>query len=73
MARYLPEVRLGVGSTTATLHNVPVVPELGTDTDSVFGNLGRDLTDAYRSFIIDVAAMRFRLGDRRADGAIRTP
>lgn len=56
-----------MGPTTVTLHDVPVVPELGTDTDKVFGNLGRDRTDPYRSFTIDFAAMRFKLGDRRPD------
>jgi hypothetical protein len=64
LAYYLPHPQLGVGPTTVTLRNVPVVPELGTDADELFGNLGRDLTDGYRSFTIDFVAMRFRLGDR---------
>ncbi|MGE5360745.1 MAG: retropepsin-like aspartic protease [Bacteroidales bacterium] len=64
-AHYLPQVQLGVGATTVTLHDVPVVPPLGTDTDKVFGNLGRDVTDPYRSFTIDFEHMRLRLGDKR--------
>ena len=35
--------------------------ELGTDTDKFFGNLGRDLTNAYGSFTIDFARMRLGL------------
>jgi hypothetical protein len=65
MAYYLPHPRLDVGAVTVTLKDVPVVPELGTDTDKVFGNLGRDVTDPYRSFTIDFANMRFHLGEKR--------
>ncbi len=63
-AFYLPEAKLGIGSTVATLHHVPVLPPLGTDGDKVFGNLGRDLTGAYRRFTIDFGAMRFELGPK---------
>jgi predicted aspartyl protease len=65
-AVFLPDIRLVVGATTATLHEVPVLPELGTDLDKVFGNLGRDLTDPYRRFTVDFAAMRFRLGEQES-------
>ena len=59
---YLPQAELGIGDTAANLHDVPVLPPLGTDGDKVFGNLGRDLTDLYRSFTIDFVNMRFSLG-----------
>jgi hypothetical protein len=65
MAHYLPQVELGIGSAPVTLRNVPVVPALGTDTDKVFGNLGRDVTNSYSSFTIDFTNMRFRLGEKR--------
>jgi hypothetical protein len=61
---YLPQATLGIGSTTATLTHVPVLPELGTDGDKLFGNLGRDLTDPHRSFTIDFVNMRFELGEK---------
>jgi hypothetical protein len=61
---YLPQATLGIGSTTAKLTHVPVLPELGTDGDKLFGNLGRDLTDPYRSFTIDFVNMRFELGEK---------
>ncbi len=66
---YLPHPQLGVGATSVTLKDVPVVPPLGTDTDKVFGNIGRDVTDPYRSFTLDFADMRFALGDRLPDAA----
>jgi hypothetical protein len=61
---YLPKAELGVGNTVVTLEKVPVLPPLGTDGDKVFGNLGRDLTDPYRSFTIDFASMRLELGPK---------
>jgi hypothetical protein len=64
---YLPRASLGIGSTTATLTHVPVLPELGTDSDKLFGNLGRDLTDPYTSFTIDFVSMRFELGEKTSD------
>ncbi len=45
------------------LHDVPVAPVLGTDTDRLYGNLGRDLVDPCQSFTIDFESMRFLLGD----------
>ncbi len=66
---YLPQASLGIGSTTATLTHVPVLPPLGTDNDKLFGNLGRDLTDPYRSFTIDFVNMRFELGEKIPDKA----
>jgi tetratricopeptide (TPR) repeat protein len=63
-AYYLPQGHLGVGTTTATLTNVPILRELGTDTDKLFGNLGRDVTDPYKSFTIDFTKMRFALGEK---------
>jgi hypothetical protein len=67
LAYYLPRASLDIGSTTATLTHVPVLPELGTDSDKLFGNLGRDLTDPYRSFTIDFVTMRFELGEKIPD------
>lgn len=64
---YLPQAALGIGSTTARLTHVPVLPQLGTDSDKLFGNLGRDLTDPYRSFTIDFVNMRFELGEKIPD------
>lgn len=61
---YLPDAELGVGTTAVTLRSVPVLPPLGTDGDKVFGNLGRDLIDSYRSFTIDFRTMRFELGSK---------
>ena len=61
---YLPQASLGIGSTTAILTHVPVLPKLGTDSDKLFGNLGRDLTDPYRSFTMDFVNMRFELGEK---------
>ncbi len=65
LAYFLPHPQLRVGDVDVTLHEVPVVPELGTDTDKVFGNIGRDLTDQFSSFTIDFVAMRLRLGEAR--------
>ena len=61
---YLPEPHLEVGSVTANLHNVPVLPALGTNLSKYYGNLGRDLTDAYDHFTVDFANMRLALGTR---------
>ena len=63
-AYYLPQASLGVGSTTAVLTHVPVLPKLETDSDKLFGNLGHDLTDPYRSFTVDFVNMRFELGEK---------
>lgn len=63
-AYYLPEAKLGVGTTMVYLEKVPVLPALGTDSDKFFGNLGRDVTDAYGSFTIDFTNMRFELGKK---------
>ncbi|MGA2003656.1 MAG: pepsin/retropepsin-like aspartic protease family protein [Terriglobales bacterium] len=63
-AYYLPEVQLAMGQTHVVLHKVPVVPALGTDMDRTYGNLGRDLVDAYRGFTIDFESMRFLLGEK---------
>lgn len=59
---YLPEVRLDVGSVTATLRNVPVIPAFGTNLSKYYGNLGRDLTDPYDHLTVDFADMRLSLG-----------
>jgi hypothetical protein len=32
--------------------------------DRTYGNLGRDLVDAYRGFTIDFESMRFLLGEK---------
>jgi len=66
---YLPEARLGVGPATATLRNVPVLPPLGTNLNKYYGNLGRDLTDAYGHFTVDFANMRLSLGTPMDDNA----
>jgi hypothetical protein len=63
-AHYLPEWQLGVGPAHPVLHKVPVVPVMGTDMDRLYGNLGRDLVDSYRSFTIDFESMRLLLGDK---------
>jgi predicted aspartyl protease len=63
-AFYLPQVQLVVGQAHPVLHDVPVVPVLGTDMDRLYGNLGRDLVDPYRSFTIDFESMRFLLGNK---------
>ncbi len=59
---YLPEARLDVGGVTATLRNVPVLPRFATNLNKFYGNLGRDLTDAYDYFTVDLANMRLSLG-----------
>ena len=61
---YLPEARLDVGGVTATLHNVPVLPRFATSLNKYYGNLGRDLTDAYDHFTVDFANMRLSMGSR---------
>ena len=66
-AYFLPEVELGVGNAHPVLKKVAVVPVLGTDTDRTYGNLGRDLVDAYQSFTIDFENMSFALGDKLAN------
>jgi predicted aspartyl protease len=63
-AYYLPEVQLRVGQAHPVMHNLPVVPVMGWDLDRLYGNLGRDLVDSYRSFTIDFERMRFLLGDK---------
>ncbi len=63
-AYYVPEVTLVVGQTHAVLHDVPVASVMGTDMDRLYGNLGRDLVDAYASFTIDFESMRLLLGDQ---------
>lgn len=63
-AYFLPQAQLGVGATQVALHDVPVLPVLGTDQDKFYGNLGRDLVDGYRSFTIDFANMRFLIGEK---------
>jgi predicted aspartyl protease len=60
-AFYLPQVQLVVGQAHPVLHDVPV---LGTDMDRLYGNLGRDLVDPYRSFTIDFESVRFLLGNK---------
>ena len=65
-AYYLPLVQLEVGPTQAVLHNVAVVPAMGTDMDRLYGNLGRDLVDPYSSFTIDFTSMRFLIGEKLA-------
>ncbi|MDR3747433.1 MAG: aspartyl protease family protein [Acidobacteriota bacterium] len=47
---FLPQVQLGVGTTVVALCDIPVLPPIGTDPDKLYGNLGRDLVDGYRSF-----------------------
>lgn len=59
---FLPEVELGIGNVTATLHHVPVLPDLGTNLSKYYGNLGRDLTSPYDHFTIDFVQMRMSLG-----------
>ena len=63
-AYYVPEVTLVVGQTHAVLRDVPVASVMGTDMDRLYGNLGRDLVDAYASFTIDFESMRLLLGDQ---------
>ena len=63
-AYFLPEVHLGIGEIPAVLHGRPVAPHMNTDLDRTYGNLGRDLVDAYESFTIDFENMRFALGAR---------
>ena len=63
-AYYLPQAQLQVGTTLATLHDVPVVPLLGTDMDRLYGNLGRDLVDPYSRFTIDFTNMRFLIAGK---------
>jgi len=69
---YLPEARLDIGNVCATLRNVPVLPALGTNLSKYYGNLGRDLTDAYDHFTVDFANMRLSLGtlvEKKAESA----
>jgi len=63
-AYFLPQVQLGIGDDHAVLHKVAVVPRMGTHMDKLYGNLGRDLVDPYRSYTIDLANMRFKLGEK---------
>lgn len=63
-AYYLPELQLTVGQVRTLLRKVPVVPVMGTDLDKLYGNLGRDLVDPYRSFTIDFESMRLLLGEK---------
>jgi predicted aspartyl protease len=64
-AYYLPQVELNLGSATASLKKVPVpTRDLGVDPlDSVFGNLGLDLLDQFRTFTIDFRNMQFSVGE----------
>ena len=67
-AYFLPQVQLGVGSAQPVLGEVPVVPVMGTDMDKLYGYVGRDLVDSYRSFTIDFTNMRLLLGEEPPDG-----
>jgi predicted aspartyl protease len=65
-AYYLPQVELNLGSATAALKNVPVLTrDLGVDPlDSVFGNLGLDLLNQFRTFTIDFRRMQLSVGEK---------
>jgi hypothetical protein len=57
-----PEVKIGIGDATAVLKNADVfTAPLGTDVDLLYGNMGRDVTNQFRSFTLDFKAMRFRV------------
>jgi predicted aspartyl protease len=57
-----PKVEIRIGDQTATLKDVPVLMEArGTDHDLLYGSLGRDVTQSFKSFTLDFRAMRFRL------------
>lgn len=58
----LAEVRIGVGGATALMKGVSVLAEpVGSDADLLYGTIGRDLTNQFKSFTLDFKAMRFRL------------
>jgi predicted aspartyl protease len=58
----LPQVSIGLGGQTAVLKDVTVEAEpLGTDFDYLYGTIGRDLTNQFKSFTLDFKSMRFRL------------
>jgi hypothetical protein len=60
----LSNPQLQIGNTTVTLHNIGVMPPLGTTADKILGNLGLDVVKPYSSFTLDFVSMRFRLGDK---------
>ena len=58
----LAEVRIGVGGQIAVMKDVSVLTDtLGSDFDLLYGTVGRDLTDQFKSFTLDFKTMRFRL------------
>ena len=63
----LAHPQLAIGNTSVTLQNVPVMPQLGTTADKLFGNLGRDVVKPYSSFTLDFGIMRFKLGKKLND------
>jgi predicted aspartyl protease len=63
-AFFQPQLKLGIGTKTAVLNNVPIFPaQIGSQVDYLYGNLGRDLLDSFSSFTIDLSNMKFSLGD----------
>ena len=58
----LAELRIGVGGQIAVMKDVSVLADpLGADFDLLYGTVGRDLTDQFKSFTLDFKTMRFRL------------
>ncbi len=57
----LPSVSIEIGGELAVLKDVPVNSLMGRDFDLLYGNLGRDVTAAFKGFTFDFRAMRFRL------------
>ena len=61
-AYVLPELRIDAGGHTVTVKDVSVLTEaLGSDADLLYGTVGRDLSDQFKSFTLDFKSMRFRL------------
>jgi len=59
----LPELNLKVGTSVATIRNVPIFPTtIGSDKDALYGNLGQDFVAGFESFTLDFVKMTFSLG-----------
>jgi predicted aspartyl protease len=62
-----PAVTLGVGTSTVTLKDVPILStRMNSGIDVLYGNLGQDVVADFEGFTLDFVQMRFILGSALA-------